>query len=1017
VDSASFDHATLLAEAPFVQRLARALVHDADLAHDVAQDALVAALAQKAPSGIRQLRSWLAGVTRRLASRARLNQRERQERERRAAKPAADDSEERTAARLRLQRRLADAVLSLPEPYRTAVTLRYLDELSPRSIARQRGQSVAAVRQQVHRGLQMLRQRLDAEFGERGSWSAAFAALGLGGPAAWTLVLVPPLIMKKLIAAAVVLVMLGSWWIVPSGASPSSTSEPPSPSAQGVHGAARPSDAVSPPLGTASEPPQRTVLAFRVLIVDAEGQPVAGAAVHCWPEGSGVALRRTSERGLAEFAPRAGAGGILVQAEAWAPVLEEVTQLTGEHRVVLPRGGTVAGCMLVDGAPAPAGVKLRLYGPAPVLPPSLPPGIAELLREWEPQCEASTGVGGRFAFHGLASAWSGSLETPSTHWLLAREGQVVDEDNRRLALARPQPDLLVATTQLPTVSGRVVWDDTGEAVPAPGVSVRAEFEGGIDSPLLGVQGDSAGRFSAGFHPASSGRKASWLDPARREAMTKVQIFVSAAGSDGKSEVELDVPRLRAGGEIVVRLLRAPVTHFRVHDEKGAAVAGARVQSNGISEPTDGEGRGTFVGPRERLLVGAPGFQVVAAKASRPAAGTRDDPLLFVLARANRLVLKLRTPEGGAAVARVELRSRESIFAGARFQSDLDRCLGDTEADGQSGSKAMPDGSSVPTFAVASMQADPRGEIVLGSLAPGVPCVVGAVDSLGCDLVTKEIVTPALGETRELELVVSAKPRRVHGRVLTSDGRPVVSARLRLSAGERPDGRGRMAEVMAGADGAFAFEQVCTETPLLLSVHSRGFVSQQREAPARDRDGEEIVFRLEQGRSVTLRVVDEQGVPVPDLWPDVEAGIGPDPDWQLLGPAEYACSDLPSGTVTFVCNLGGKRFEVRHDTSLAAAELRVPRPARVAIVAPEAWPVPAGGGLAAVATRLDAEQEPLQVALASAGQAPVLLLPGRYRVALVRVHSREAPGRSGTTELGPCVDAELHSGEVTRILLR
>jgi hypothetical protein len=27
---------------------------------------------------------------------------------------------------------------------------------------------------------------------------------------------------------------------------------------------------------------------------------------------------------------------------------------------------------------------------------------------------------------------------------------------------------------------------------------------------------------AGFYPASSGRKASWLDPARREAMTKVQ---------------------------------------------------------------------------------------------------------------------------------------------------------------------------------------------------------------------------------------------------------------------------------------------------------------------------------------------------------------------------------------------------------------------------------------------------------------------------------------------------------------
>lgn len=167
-------------EARWVHRLARGLLRDRELAADVAQEALVTGLTRDPAAA--PARSWLSGVTRRLARNALRRQRQRRERDLLVARAEGRDDEERSADRLRVHEDLTRAVRELPEPYRTAVTLRFFDQLAPRAIARRRGIGAGAARQQIHRGLAMLRERLDERYGDRSRWVVALCGLGLDRP-------------------------------------------------------------------------------------------------------------------------------------------------------------------------------------------------------------------------------------------------------------------------------------------------------------------------------------------------------------------------------------------------------------------------------------------------------------------------------------------------------------------------------------------------------------------------------------------------------------------------------------------------------------------------------------------------------------------------------------------------------------------------------------------------------------------------------------------------------------------
>lgn len=180
---AGSEPATVLEHVAWVRRLAARLVNDTWSADDVAQETLAIALTAM-PGETKRQRSWLSTVARRVASRFRRTEDRRELRERAAvcgeAAPATDDVVERAT----LQRCVVDHVLALPEPYRTTILLRFLEELPTGVIAERRGEPVETVRTRLKRGLALLRDRVPRELAI--AVASGASSLGSGSVAATT---------------------------------------------------------------------------------------------------------------------------------------------------------------------------------------------------------------------------------------------------------------------------------------------------------------------------------------------------------------------------------------------------------------------------------------------------------------------------------------------------------------------------------------------------------------------------------------------------------------------------------------------------------------------------------------------------------------------------------------------------------------------------------------------------------------------------------------------------------------
>ena len=159
----------LNAQGAALRRLAVRLVDDPEAADDVVQEAWVRAL-ERPPREPGAVRGWMRRVVRGLSvdtlrSRAR---RRRVERPLGDLQPTDRDTVE---GGLDLQIGVLEAVRALPEPYRTTVWRRYFDDAPPRAIAARDGLPVKTVKTRLHRGLAMLRERLDADHGgRRAAW-------------------------------------------------------------------------------------------------------------------------------------------------------------------------------------------------------------------------------------------------------------------------------------------------------------------------------------------------------------------------------------------------------------------------------------------------------------------------------------------------------------------------------------------------------------------------------------------------------------------------------------------------------------------------------------------------------------------------------------------------------------------------------------------------------------------------------------------------------------------------------
>jgi RNA polymerase sigma-70 factor (ECF subfamily) len=172
---AAFSPEQLLAHAPFVRALARALVRDDAAADDLAQESLLAALTRPPQRG--SLRAWLVGVVRNLARRTKRSDERRLARENTVAlaRPPPPATPSETAERLELFGRLVAAVSRLDEPYRATIVRRFFDDATAQVIATEQGIPVDTVRTRIRRGLERLRVMLDETAGGRAAWSALLA--------------------------------------------------------------------------------------------------------------------------------------------------------------------------------------------------------------------------------------------------------------------------------------------------------------------------------------------------------------------------------------------------------------------------------------------------------------------------------------------------------------------------------------------------------------------------------------------------------------------------------------------------------------------------------------------------------------------------------------------------------------------------------------------------------------------------------------------------------------------------
>lgn len=225
--SHSIDLNEALSHAPFLRRVARALVRDDQTAEDLLQETWIAAIEHPPARGGR-LRSWLTVVLKRKAHNRRRAEARRSKREPQAA-PEATFDESETLQQLQAQRQVFEQVLLLDEASRTAIHLRYYEGLRPAEIAQRLGLPLKTVKTRLYRALAKLRGKLDHEHhGDRRAWMLGLTPLSAPGAAALAspTVLTCSLIMKKLLLVVCTLLIIGvalqpmiSSWVDPSQAS------------------------------------------------------------------------------------------------------------------------------------------------------------------------------------------------------------------------------------------------------------------------------------------------------------------------------------------------------------------------------------------------------------------------------------------------------------------------------------------------------------------------------------------------------------------------------------------------------------------------------------------------------------------------------------------------------------------------------------------------------------------------------------------------------------------------------
>jgi len=167
-----FQSESLLAHAAALRTLARALTWDEATAEDLVQETWLTAMEKRPHSG-EGLGAWLRTVMRRRAAHKNRSEATRRERERSVS---TSEGQAPIDERKSVVNALASELMQLDEPYQTTLFLRFFEERSVLEIARHFDTTTGTVGSRIHRGLEIMRRRLDARSdGKREIWLGALA--------------------------------------------------------------------------------------------------------------------------------------------------------------------------------------------------------------------------------------------------------------------------------------------------------------------------------------------------------------------------------------------------------------------------------------------------------------------------------------------------------------------------------------------------------------------------------------------------------------------------------------------------------------------------------------------------------------------------------------------------------------------------------------------------------------------------------------------------------------------------
>jgi RNA polymerase sigma-70 factor (ECF subfamily) len=881
----------LLAEGEWLRRLAYHLAGEA--ADDVLQDTWLAAQTSL-PDPSRPPRPWLARILKNLLYTRRRNDARRagREREYQALAPERGAAVDEVYERAELHRFIADKVMKLEEPLRVVVLLRYFEGLDSGRIAEMVDAPAGTVRWRLKQALDQLRLALDEkQGGDRRRWAVLLAPAAtapvIHGASIGVFLMTNAKAKTFLGLALMVLLVLGGlgfWWRTHDTAS-TRTSSADSRRLRGAGGMA---------MGDPSQAPG----AVEGTVKDAEGRAVDNATVIVAPVAQpGSVLSMTAGGGRFRV-DGLGAGRYSVTAVSiegtpgrQSPVEIASNRTTGVA-LTLGRGGALFAGDVVDvGGGAVEGATVGMNG--------LVSGVPQRI-------ELKTKSDGKFAVRMTEGNYDVSARAQG--YAPAYDFVVLSHAQSRHYRLNPAARIF----------GRVVERTNGKGVPGAQIWLKGDrLQARVERQ---AEADDDGRFS--FEDLAAG---GYVVGARSGKMVGFTRALRVAFAQALTDVEVAVDTGRAIGGRVVMGDGKGVAQVLV-----TAGPTQPPYDPSVSATSGGDGRFTLVGllPGEyRLVPSRAGYSSandpLAQVGSRDVDGIRVEIMAATsvsgtvvdehdnvvagasvvarvqtsAARGSRAIEERTTTDGtghfgieiSAGKLRLVARSADGVIdwgpedLGGEPKTVTLR-LG--KAGSVSGSVRFDDGKAVPGVLVgvvalpgavlrpsvsnASTSTDADGKFRLGGLPKGNFTIAARRGfwNFNQDPQSRQEVALQWGEDRTgLELLMRAGGKRISGRVVDADGKPVAGATVLASReGYGPPSRRETLDGLTSGDpwtttdheGAFAIEDMEDGYFALWATHP-SFTDAELNHVASGTNN--LVLRLEKAGVLAGRVQTGDGKPV------------------------------------------------------------------------------------------------------------------------------------------------------------